>query len=103
MIGAGSRLHADDPAHPLSVDGGRGTGGEIVNIETAIVDLGRLLGVSEVARWLRVSPAWVRSHAGGHRRPILPSVKMGGALRFRRESVERFIADCERAPGSAAW
>jgi hypothetical protein len=74
-----------------------------MNTEAAIADLGHLLGVSEVARWLRVSPAWVRSHAAGHRRPTLPSIKMGGALRFRREAVERFIGDCERAPGSAAW
>jgi excisionase family DNA binding protein len=64
------------------------------NRETA--ELSRLLGVKEVASWLGVSPAWVRSHANGNRRPALPSVKLGGALRFRRESVQAFIEKYSR-------
>ena len=33
----------------------------------------KLLTVPEVARWLAVSPSWVRDHAMGRRRPVLPS------------------------------
>ncbi len=60
----------------------------------------RLLRVSEVAEWLCVSPGWVRDHANGRRRPILPSVKMGkgrkAARRFRREDIEEFIRECHQ-------
>lgn len=57
----------------------------------------RLLTVAEVAEWLCCSAGWVRAHASGARRPKLPSVKMGGAVRFRREAIEKFISDCERS------
>ncbi len=60
----------------------------------------RLLSVSEVARWLGVSPAWVRDHASGRRRPILPSVKLGKLMRFRPTEVERFIETCSRSQES---
>lgn len=50
-----------------------------------------LLTVREVADWLNVSPGWVRDHATGRRRQILPSLKLGKALRFREEQVEAFI------------
>jgi predicted DNA-binding transcriptional regulator AlpA len=49
-----------------------------------------------VAEWLGVSPAWVLDHASGRHRPYLPSVKLGKAVRFRREDVEQFIEDCLR-------
>jgi hypothetical protein len=42
-----------------------------------------VLDVEEVSDWLRVRPAWVRAHASGNRRPVLPSFKMG---KFRRSS-----------------
>ena len=58
--------------------------------------LEKLLTVAEVAESLGVSPAWVRQHASGVRRPVLPSVKMGKVLRFRRGDVERFIQECAR-------
>ncbi len=54
-------------------------------------EMNRLLGVKEVADWLQVSQAWVRSHANGNRRPNMPSVKIGGVLRFRREAIQAFI------------
>jgi excisionase family DNA binding protein len=62
----------------------------------------RLLGPKEVAQWLGVSSGWVLDHASGRRRPMLPSVKLGKAVRFRREDVEAFIQDCVRSRGAAA-
>ena len=62
---------------------------------TAIAEQ-RLLTVTEVAQRLSVSPAWVREHASGRRRPVLPVVRLGKLIRFRRESVEEFIQACER-------
>lgn len=56
----------------------------------------RLLTVDEVAAWLRVSRAWVLDHALGRRRPYLPSVKLGRAVRFEPEEVDAFIAECRR-------
>jgi hypothetical protein len=50
-----------------------------------------LLGVADIADWLNVSPGWVRDHANGRRRPMLPSLKLGKALRFREDQVEAFI------------
>lgn len=57
----------------------------------------KLLTVDEVAEWLRVGKDWVRQHANGHRNPVLQSVKIGKSHKFRREVVQAFIADCERA------
>jgi len=65
----------------------------------------QLLTVSDVAYRLRVSTSWVRDHANGKRRPCLPSVKLGKAVRFRVEEVEAFLIDCARLAdrkGSAA-
>ena len=56
----------------------------------------KLLNVQFVAEWLDLSPAWVRDHASGRRRPFLPSVKLGKLVRFRCEDVQQFIQDCLR-------
>ena len=55
-----------------------------------------LLRVDEVAQLFGVSAAWVYQHSCGARRPALPSVKLGRAIRFRRESLEQFVRDMER-------
>jgi predicted DNA-binding transcriptional regulator AlpA len=60
-------------------------------------DPGRLLSVEDVARILGMSTAWVYQHSCGARRPALPSVKLGRAVRFRLESVQEFIRQMERA------
>ena len=50
----------------------------------------RLLNAREVARILNVSTAWVYDHAD-RKRPMVPSVRLGKALRFRPEHVQQFI------------
>jgi len=62
----------------------------------------KLITPKAVAEWLEVSVSWVLDHASGRRRPYLPSVKLGKAVRFRREDVQRFIDDCVRMKGAAA-
>jgi len=62
----------------------------------------KLLTPKQVAEWLGVSTAWVLDHASGRRRPYLPSVKLGKAVRFRREDVEAFIQECLSSRGVAA-
>ena len=57
----------------------------------------RLLSPAEVAKLLGLSEVWVRQHANGARRPRIPSVKLGKAVRFRREAIEQFVKDSERA------
>jgi excisionase family DNA binding protein len=49
-----------------------------------------LLDLSEVAKWLGVSAAWVREHAT-RKEPRLRAVKVGKLLRFRPEDVEEFL------------
>ena len=61
----------------------------------------RLLTPKDVAEMLAVSAAWVLDHASGRRRPHLPSVKLGKAVRFRQADVEKFIDDCVRVKGAA--
>jgi excisionase family DNA binding protein len=56
----------------------------------------RLLTAQEVADWLGVSARWVLSHASGVNRPVLPSLKLGKAVRFDRTAVEEFIRQCAR-------
>jgi excisionase family DNA binding protein len=55
-----------------------------------------LLSVEEVVQLLGVSRAWVLAHANGNRRPELPSVKLGKAVKFRPQQLEKFIEDNSR-------
>jgi excisionase family DNA binding protein len=50
----------------------------------------KLLTPGDVARWLGVSPGWVRDHAT-RKQPHLPAVKLGKLLRFRSSDVQAFI------------
>jgi predicted DNA-binding transcriptional regulator AlpA len=56
----------------------------------------KLLTASEVARWLAVSPSWVRDHARGRRRPVLPCVKLGKSLRFEEHVIREWVAALRR-------
>lgn len=58
-----------------------------------------LLTAQEVAAWLGVSTRWVLAHAAGLNRPVLPSVKLGKAVRFERGAVTEFIRGCARFDG----
>jgi excisionase family DNA binding protein len=55
----------------------------------------RLLTVREVAKILRVSPTWIYGHVNG-KRPALPAVKLGSAIRFRESSLIAFIEALEK-------
>lgn len=50
----------------------------------------KLLTAEEVARMLDVSTAWVYDHAG-RKRPFIPVVRLGKAVRFRPEDIDQFI------------
>lgn len=63
----------------------------------------RLLNVREVAAWLDVSTGWVRDHATGRRRPLLPVVRLGKLLRFRAADVERFLGGCQAMAREGGW
>ena len=54
-----------------------------------------LLEPAQVARWLGVSPGWVRDHAT-RKHPRIRSVKVGKLLRFRADDVEEFIQQSGR-------
>lgn len=56
----------------------------------------QLLSVSDVAKWLQLSPSWVRQHASGRRRPLLPSKKLGKSVRFERARVEEWLKTMDR-------
>ena len=69
-----------------------------------------LLTVQEVAAWLRVSPAWVRAHASGHRRPVIPSIKLGAFRMFRYSAVKKWhdelsdgLKDSDRRHSRRSW
>ena len=55
----------------------------------------RLLDPKEVAEILSVSVAWVLDHSS-RRRPYLPAIRLGKAVRFRRSDVEEFIRECSQ-------
>jgi excisionase family DNA binding protein len=54
-----------------------------------------LLKPEEVARILRVSTAWVYDHAE-RKKPVLPSVRLGKAVRFKPEDIQKFIDEMTR-------
>lgn len=60
-----------------------------------------VLTVEEVAVWLRVTPAWVRSHANRNRRPHLPAFKAGKYIRFKRGAVRQAIEKWEQNTAAA--
>jgi excisionase family DNA binding protein len=55
-----------------------------------------LLTARQVAQRLNVSTSWVLEHARGKRKPVLPSVKMGKAVRFVPSDVDGFVEYCRR-------
>jgi hypothetical protein len=55
-----------------------------------------LITVTEVARMLGMSSAWVRQHSAGKRQPTIPCLKLGKSVRFRRETVVAFIDSLEK-------
>jgi len=54
-----------------------------------------LLTAEQVAQKLHVSTAWVYDHAD-RKEPLLPAVRLGKAVRFRPEDVDRFIKEMTR-------
>ena len=54
-----------------------------------------LLTAGEVAKILHVSTAWVYDHAD-RKRPVIASVRLGKAVRFRPEDIEQFIREMTR-------
>jgi excisionase family DNA binding protein len=56
-----------------------------------------LLKAREVAHRLNVSIPWVLAHASGKHKPVLPSLKLGKAVRFRESDIEAFLETCRRA------
>lgn len=53
---------------------------------------GRLLDAREVAELLGVPPGWVYRESRAGR---IPTVRLGRYVRYRRESVERWLAERE--------
>jgi len=47
-----------------------------------------LMTVKQVADLLQVTPAWVRAHAEGRNKPVLPGFKDGPRWWFWKEQVE---------------
>jgi excisionase family DNA binding protein len=55
----------------------------------------KLLTAEEVAKILNVSTAWVYDHAD-RKQPLIPSVRLGKAVRFRPEHIEQFVREMTR-------
>lgn len=55
-----------------------------------------LLTVEDVAKMLGMSTAWVRHHATGFRRPVLPCYRFGRAIRFDRRDVQAWKEQMRR-------
>ena len=50
----------------------------------------RLLTPADVATWLQVSQKWLYDHTT-RSAPIVPHLRLGGHLRFRRMDVEKWL------------
>ena len=61
----------------------------------------QLLTPKQVADILSVSVGWVLDHSS-RRRPYLPTIRLGKAVRFRPSDVEQFIQECSRLTSGAA-
>lgn len=54
-----------------------------------------LLTAKQVAEWLNVSPSWVYDHIE-RKRPIIPSIQLGGAIRFERSKLTSWLEELKR-------
>jgi hypothetical protein len=104
--------HPDDDRHPtttgipITIGTPTATGiPTMTAIATAIENAG-VIGMNnngplatarQVAQFLNVSISWVLAHAAGRRLPILPSHKLGKAVRFHWPEVYAFVETCRRA------
>lgn len=62
---------------------------------TEMPDHTDLLTSEELATELKVSESWVRDHAAGRRRPVLPSYNLGSkrkpTYRFNRQVIQEWL------------
>ena len=76
----------------------RTKGNQMTRIEGAITSeagvRSPLLSVAEAATYLGMSKDWVYERL----KALVPHVKIGGALKFRREDLDRYIASQTVAP-----
>ena len=63
---------------------------EIREGSSSSIGNGTLLTVDEVAKFLRLKPATIRSMA---RRGELPAIKLGRVWRFKRSSITQLLED----------
>jgi len=56
--------------------------------------------VTEVAEHFRVSKAWVRDHAAGRRKPVLPCIPLGKLMRFYPSDLEEFEQKMKQEHGA---
>ena len=77
---------------------GHAKGNRMTRIEGAIQSeagvTSPLLSVAEAASYLGMSKDWVYERL----KALVPHVKIGGALKFRREDLDRYIASQTVAP-----
>lgn len=59
-----------------------------------------MLNVAQAAEYLSVTPRFIRRIRHEDR---IPAVKIGGHLRFRREDLDKFIADGLHIPDENAY
>jgi hypothetical protein len=61
----------------------------------AFQDISNLLTPEDLTKQLRVSMAWVRDHAAGRRRPVIPSINLGTKqhpqYRFDRKVIQEWL------------
>jgi excisionase family DNA binding protein len=60
------------------------------NTEITTTDI---LTPEDVASWLQVSKKWLYDHTS-RCTPIVPHLRLGGHLRFRRSDIERWLDSC---------
>jgi excisionase family DNA binding protein len=69
--------------------------GPLIIIRFAGSHMEKLPTAEEVSTILNVSTAWVYDHAD-RKRPLIPSVRLGKAVRFRPEDVQKFVEEMTR-------
>jgi len=70
--------------------------GEMVEAEAVdegVEDPFEMLTAEEVARWLRMTPAWVWAQTRANN---IPHVPLGRYVRYRRSRVKAWMAEMER-------
>lgn len=55
-----------------------------------------VIDLKEAAKLLDMAPSTLRDRVAGRRRPMVPHIRLGGRIKFRRSTLKAWLDELER-------